>query len=406
MNKKSILYKLFILVTAISGGCSSDETGKPVPAENETGDYVTGITFTRAGRFNAAPDDSEDTDTISVSDFSDGSLIYISQMGTTVNPDFSDGATSNLYIYQYEENEDATWTQEFNFVTTEESDPIYWSVVKGLGQVGNSFSLYGMYFPIDQQIRFNVESDQSDIDNFRKSDIMGAYHATSALYTRLRFRFFHLMTYLKVTLYVPVEQPNSDNTGYTGFGEDAVINAYLINAATDFNIDWRANRSSDSEAPLLHLPESPSYSNITMFEAEPDNKVTTITVSDYYEYVDDDNDDSNNIIEDEVRTYHLSVLFPAQTFSDNMICFSLRRPGDDGEGEGNYVNYYFAASQLMTGGSEFRFRQGTMQYLSLYVPRFANKTMVVGAKLLGWTDASTGMTVVDQDNEDNDVVNP
>lgn len=382
---------LFSFPTLVLGCSEAKDTNE---MEEKSGETVPGISVSSAPRYRAMGIAENDGDDLTTSEFGDGDIIYISQMGTVADPVFSSTATSNLYTYEWYENEDANWesNEEFNFAPLPPSPPIYWDVVKDYGQVGNSFSLYGMFFPVNQQIRFNVETDQTDLNNFQVSDIMGAYHATSALYTRLRFRFFHLMVYLRVTLYVPTYEISGDET--TGYDADALYSAYVVNPMTNFGINWRANRSSDTEAPLVQSATSQTRGNIYMYNHPGGGEeISEIPVSTYYP--------QGELTTDEVRTYEFSVLFPPQTFTGNILCFQLQTPGQqNADGEAKYVTYYFSASQLTTDNNDFRFTQGTLQHLALYLPRHANETVLVGAEIIDWTNASTGMTVVEQPEEE------
>lgn len=324
--------------------------------------------------------------------FQDGeSLLYISQMGTNIDPDFQ-GETSNRYVYVYKENPDASWNASgtYNFYSRTDDAPIAWGGIRDRGPVGNAFSLYALYFPCANEVRFDVEKDQRELKKFRESDIMGAYHATSSLYTRLRFRLYHLMVYLHVTLYVP----DYDSAKKTGFVEDALRNAAVENAYSDFEIEWRANRSSDTDAPYVDIPQNAQKTeHIHMFRHEPDAEVREIQVQDYY--------GEGSLTMDRVRTYNFSVLIPPQIFGsenkDRFLRFQLTPVGTDPDNPNvsTYKNYYFSANQLMTGET-LHLTQGTLQHLSLYVPRTGDDIILVGADIIDWSDASSDMTVTEQ----------
>lgn len=391
MKKTGIFYICLSSLMLLAIGCKEDvDVNTDFPEEEGQGsEYVGNLMATGVARAAGPSTFDIGKDIISVSDFEEGSIIYISQLGTVADPDYTIGATENQYKYVWFENENAQWdNDQYNFKA--QNAPIYWEDVRKYGQVGNSFSMYGMYFPVNQTIRFNVETDQTNEEALLVSDILGAYHATSALYSRLRFRFFHLMVYLKVTIYVPVYEISGDES--TGYEADALLKAFVVNPVTNFNINWRANRSSDTEAPLVDQPTSPTRNNIVMYQHPVSDEVTTIDVSNYYS--------KGELTTDDVRTYEFSVLFPPQTFTGNILSFQLQTPGQQsGGGEDNYITYNFAASQLTTESNDFRFTQGTLQYLNLYLPRHANETVLVGANIIDWNQASTGMTVVEQTKE-------
>lgn len=379
---------IIMLFLASLVSCDNHDRGEQDIIEQQ----VTSVSVSRQQRKSALDietrtDDDMD-DALIIDSFDDSSLLYFSQLGPTGSPNFSDeGETASpyLYIYEYKKNEDAEWKDGYNFSVLSNRKPLDWSTVKNVGSVGNAFSLYAFYFPGDQKVRFNVEDDQTKKDNFMKSDIMGAYHATSSLYTRLRFRLFHLMVYLKVTLYVP-DYEYIDNS-YSGYKDGDLKGAYVLDAYTNFDIEWRANRSSDTEAPLTKA--TGSKSNIKMYghpSNEQDIIIEEFDVTKYYT--------KENMGKDKVRVYNFSVLFPNQSFSDNFLCFALQSPVSD---EMKY--YYFSASQIISNSDSYGLTQGTLQQLYLYLPRKTNETILVGAKILPWSNGSTEMTVTQQGNE-------
>ena len=343
-------------------------------------------------------DENDDNAAIIIDKFAAGDLLYFSQLVPSSSPNFTnlENDAHPLYVYRYNEK-DANWSEGFNFEYTDNLKIFDWDTVASLGSVGNAFSLFAFYFPTNQQTMtnpascFHVEADQQgttedmyDKSNFMKSDIMGAYHATSSLYTRLRFRLFHLMVYLKVTIYVPVYE-DSDSNGtfsYSGFKEGALKDAFVMNACTDFTIEWQANRSSDTEAPLTQA--TGDKRNIKMYRHKADESqiIEDFNVEDYYT--------KEKLGMDKVRAYTFSVLFPSQQFSDNFLCFKLLAPNNE-----TMKYYYFSSSQIIDGADNSRYglTQGTLQELHLYLPRLTNETVLVGANILPWFDANTDMTV-------------
>lgn len=388
----------FLPLMLLSASCVSE--GNDMPKDDQ--ETQSDITITRQGRYAAEGIDTEadeEEGLIITSTFQTGDLLYFSQMGPASDPNFnnqSENASPYLYIYEYRPNPDATWAENYNFKCQSNRQPLEWETVKSIGSVGNSFQLYAMYFPGENQVRFNVETDQRgpegdryNTSNFIKSDVMGAYHATSSLYTRLRFRLFHLMTYLRVTLYVPEYQDENTDAGakYSGFQEGALKGAFVLNACTGMNIEWRANRSSDTDAPLTQ-PNTSSRQTITMYEHDGGGTevIEGFQVENYYPQNQPD-----FIFTDNVREYNFSVLFPAQPFADNFLCFVLENV------EGTKKYYYFSANQIVGAtGENLSMTQGTLQQLYLYLPRTENETILVRAKILPWQDAVTDMTVVKQ----------
>lgn len=384
------------------GACSNDsEPDKDVMSDNISIYAACNMMVTAD---NIGDDDTDETAPIILNDFLNGSLLYFSQMSQGDNPNFEDSsedAKSYLYVYEYRKNENATWESGENFVNKTGHWSFNWERTLAVGPNGNAFKFFAFYYPVDNTIRWNVEQDQTggdetpyDTSNFLRSDIMGAYHATSSIYTRMRFRLYHLMTYLKVTLYVPVykgEFSEPEKQNYSGFNAGALKGGYLLNAITDFSIEWAASKSSDTEAPLVQSNQSSQRKNIKMYRHQADEDATiNLPVKDYY------NGSVDGVIDnmDEVRVYNFSVIFPTQAFNDNFLCFALTTPG------GDVKYYYFSGSQLLGADSDsYGLTQGTLQQLYLYLPRKTNQTVLVGAKILPWQNAQTDMTVSKQQND-------
>lgn len=392
-----------IVIPALALLASSCNNKGPREESDIVGQQLMTVSVSRQSQ-KAAPGmemtDANGEEAIIIDSFDENSKLYFSQMGPASDPNFEnkDDSTPYLYIYQYEEDENASWFEGYNFSLKDGRKAFDWESVKSVGSVGNAFSFYAFYFPVDNELRFNVETNQAgskdpyDKSNFMKSDIMGAYHATSSLYTRMRFKLFHLMVYLKVTVYVPdyEDTPAEDNKPATasGFKAGAFKGAFVMNAYTDFSVEWRANRSSDTEAPLVQATTSGPKKNITMYrhEGDEDKIYDELPVKDYY---------TGHEIPKNVREYNFSVLFPAQTFGDDFLCFALESY------DGSMKYYYFSGSPQLVGDNlNFSLTQGTLQQLYLYVPRKTNETILVGANILPWNNANTDMTVTQQQDAD------
>ena len=376
MRKKKLflLISIPILVSCADDGFPDDRKEAPV-------DAIYGAATTRVIAEGISEDDK---DLIIIDSFDGNSILYFSQLGTTLDPNFDpevqDESKPYCYRYNYVLESGANWDKGYNFKKIDETEAFDWDRVPTIGSVGNAFSFYAMHFPVNNTVRWDVETDQSNLNNFQCSDIMGAYHATSSAYTRMRFRLFHLMVYLHVRLYVPVyrEEVNNDNYNYSGFEAGAVEGAYILNAYTGFNIEWRTNRTSDTMAPLTTA--SGDKEHIKVLAHEPNNDESfELYVKHYY--------DKGDLEFDEVREYHFSVIFPSQEFGDNFLCFALRD-------KNNALRYfYFSGKQVLGDGSNYSLSQGTLQQLSLYLPRYTNETILIGANILPWNNSVTDMTV-------------
>lgn len=402
---KHVLFCISFLFL-ITLGCSEKESFPEETLEKE--DYVSSISIFRQGVVKAGAEGNElpvipgEADNlIGYNDFTTGSVLYISQLGTEQEPNFLNSPTSNFYVYQYQANSEADWEKEYNFVPYNDA-AIKWDRIKAFGSVGNVFSLYALSFPGSTTsnydpslLNFAVQTDQTGGEgnpyntiNFYNSDILGAYHATSSLYTRLRFNLFHLMVQLKITIYAPVYEDTIDETGkssYSGFNENAMVAGYLLNAQNQYNINWRAMRSSDTEPPLTI--GTGDKTNMKMYMYKPiDTVINLEDVNQFYP--------SSKLPSDNVRAYNFSILFPSQTFNanDNLLCFVLKGVANDNEN--NYKYYYFSANQIVSG--TYALNQGILQHLYLYIPRNTNTTILVGANILNWGNSSSDMTVTEE----------
>ena len=241
--------------------------------------------------------------------------------------------------------------------------------------MGNGYIFFSMYFPQDNKVRFNVESDQSEIENLRKSNVLGARHTTDAIDSRLRFRFYHLMAFLNVSLYVPIY----DETTNSGFLDDALEEGVVLDINRLFNINYSADVGAD-QAPSVKLQENAYLENVRMY-IHPESEITEINVSDFYPYAENPTD--------KVRKYTLSAIFPAgQNIQEgDFLRFQLHTPG------GSLKKYVFSASiQNIT----LQIEKGSVTQLGLYLPRNENNTIVINAEILDWNHCSSEMNLVEE----------
>ena len=329
------------------------------------------------------------------------SVIFVSQQTEDMPAFQNDDVT---FTYSYIENSDASWDDDYNFAPDDEDDPLQWYKIGAGGSFHGGFALFALWFPMSDEIRqqvdpttgtitYSVMQDQSTLDNLIKSDILGAYHSALTLFTRLRFRLFHLMTYVRIRLYVPVYDFDSK----TGFYDDALISSSLDHATPDFAVEWSAYRSSDTEGPAISalqgdgsiiMYQHPLPDGVT--EREPIQiKYTDFIPKDYFEQpIEGDYDN--------VRVYDFSVIMPMQNgetdengdeisySTTNFLNFILR------SNSGAPLEYYFNQSMSANStGSNLELKQGNFQYMELYVPRVGNKIIFVGGKINPWNHRAT-----------------
>lgn len=220
------------------------------------------------------PDDPYKNEEILLPEFVvDQSNLYVSQKTKKSNPfqdpEIEDSTPTYKYVYYY--NPNADWEKGFNFKpvtdddnqieqpdgTTVNGNALNWDDVGQNGSFGNGYSLFAMYYPVDNVPKLKVQTDQSTLENLMMSDIMGAYHSTSALYSRVRFRMFHLMVYLKVNLYVPVFRDDMTKGGKqqnsSGYLRGDLTKAEVVHSFTDIGMEWGAIRGSDTAPKVVSV---------------------------------------------------------------------------------------------------------------------------------------------------------
>lgn len=352
-------------------------------------------------------------------DFDENSIIQISQRGTNREPFLNE---DDIFDFRYIPGQtDASWGAEdtYNFAGYRQKVPLQWNTIGQAGSWSGGFALYGMYFPVDNKLRsktdengrtvYHVMQDQSTLENLRRSDILGAFHSTDKMFERLKFRFFHLMTYVRIRLYVPLY----DNEKHTGYREDALQYATLNNVTTDFAIDWNVVRSSDTQGPFV-TPLS-GEDEIIMYqhpleEGQTSHPITEIHYNDYFRdgYFDQGIDGDT----DKVRVYDFSVIIPKQrgfigedgqesTFtSTDFLNFYFRT------NSGAITRYYFNDTFKGSGpdnvqNNDLKLNEGgVFQYIQLYVPRVGNQIIYFGANVLPWGHYGSSMLLQPEDEDE------
>lgn len=413
LNKK-YLYGAAVLLLAIS--CSTKDAPND-NAEEQCGRYVDYMHVSYGTRADGDTENQEDQYLASdiFNDTFEGTLerlgavtLYFSQLSPAkipFEPVPDSVANKNLYHYNYGRRDiypNPNWDEGYDFFPAAKEDMLDWDFVKQEGPIGNGFQFFALYYPYDNQMHdFKVSENQSDLDSLLWSNVLGAYHSTSSIYTRLRFNLFHLMVYMKVTLYVPVFKYQDSNTGDSqapsGFPADALQKAVLNQVYHTYNINWYADRSSDSEAPLTQADQTKYPIDIQMYmHPFPDGSSTppikTISVKEYYP------DAPESEVEDEVYEYTFSVLFPAgqiSNFTDfNFLSFYLK------SNTGPLIKKYNFTGSQYAGTGQFRLSQGNLQELVLYLPRKGAEAILVTADIIDWTPSWSDMHVSQEPYEE------
>lgn len=357
----------------------------------------------------------------------EGSVLYFTQLSNTLVPftpeEWPDGTPDemkekfgdnypNLYSYIYEKKEyESEWDEPpaglggYNFFPPTVPQKMNWDDIKFWGLNNNGFALFALFFPFDNKLNldFKISDDQSNLDNLRKSNFIGAYHATAggSAYSRLRFKLYHLMAYLKVTLYVPVyKEDDVDENGKTirtGFPADALLSAEARDVFTGFSINWYANRSSDT-SPACSAVTTGERTDVKMYippmESYEGGLPPQVTIKTGQFYASDDplHDEDETDVCWEIN---ISVLIPAgqdytETKTDwtstNFLRFNMRQ--NIGTVPKRYIFNGSSALNLIGGGDPLTISQGNIQHLNLYLPRKGAAAILLGATVEDWKQAS------------------
>lgn len=422
----NILSAMFLSVCLLSG--CSDESKVFQNGENsgDTVDRISVALTSHSVKTDAGNGDSESdkfiVDDIDIAElipydisFKENSILQISQQTQIREPFRNDDDIFNYIYMGTPEASMATWgdTLSYNFEAYRPVTPLRWEYI-GKGESYNGgFAMYALYFPLENKlrrnvldngsIRYNVMQDQSTLENLMKSDILGGYHSTPKLHSRIAFKMYHLMSYFRIRLYVPLY--NDDNK--TGYREDALLYATINNVTNEFAIDWNTTLSSDETGPAVSAVEGSN--EIIMYQhplppGETKHKIDSIPYKDfiYDGYF-------NQKIEgdyDYVRIYDFSVIIPYQKGE-------IRSDGKEHNfTETNFLSFYFQTNAGAvtkyyfnptlnngTTSSQFEMKQGLLQYLQLYVPRVGNEIVNMGASVKDWTQmgGNTSLEEVEDD---------
>ena len=321
------------------------------------------------------------------------SVLLIAQRTQNHSISFDDynGDTKNGYLFKYvwdgkeanpiEGEKTPNWEAGYNFKNLVGWDnPLNWTKVISNGALGSSYAFGALYYPIDNEQRSSIEEDQSTLDGLGKSNLLGAYHLTESLYERFRFRLYHLMACIRVTILVPAKTENDDpkNPGF----DERNMKAYMLKMKKDFIIEW-GDRSSE-EPPILKDDESVSDRyNITMYPHPVTGNRDPFEIDLSYFGIEEPETD-------QVRAYTFTGLFPPQTLSntDNILEFALMRSKTSNNVD---TRYYWSTSQLI---ANLQVSPGIITNLVLYLPRTENNAILLRSEIIDWdqTDASFTLT--------------
>ncbi|MCH5229771.1 MAG: hypothetical protein J1F12_07255 [Muribaculaceae bacterium] len=351
------------------------------------------------------------------------SYLYISQLTDNIVP-FQDAGTGdvtgddvNLYKYFFQERlmfQNPDWDNGYNFFPEKKEDMVDWDFVGQNGPFGNGYALCALYFPYSNKIQeFKVEEDQSTLENLRKSNILGAKHSNSALYTRLQFRLWHLMTNLNVTVYVPVfkdgvteatdSQTPVKDAEPSGYFADSMIGAEVLDVYNTYSINFKTKQSEAAPYTFADITETGNLvKELKMYRhplEDSNNGKTPVERIRVRDFMPEDEipETMRDKEYDDVYVYKFSVLIPPRQKSDFTDRDFLRFKVKSTLGDGIIKNFVFNGSQEYhqnpEGAGIFLNDEGSQQNITLYLKRKGSEVLLVEANVIDWTDASSDMFV-------------
>lgn len=382
---QDIKYKsfLFIAITFVLFSCENQEESPSNPSED-----ILDVTLFFPTR--SVGNDDGKLDPLTNYFTQNQSVLLIGQRTNSQSLSFddeaSDGTKNNLlykYVWNGQEANDVSgnspnWNEGYNFKPLSSwGNSLTASNVQSRGAFGNAYAFGALYYPGGNSQRNDVETDQTNLDALKSSNLLGAYHQASLYNERLKFRLFHLMACIRVTILVPVSQTDEEN-GTTGYDERKIV-ATMLNLKKDFIIDW-GNRSSE-EPPVLKEDETiEERSDIKMYP-HPITGERTIKEQDLSPF--------GMKGTDRVREYTFSGLFPPQSISntDNILKFEIMQEKSSTRPD---ATYYWSTSQLMTN---IQVSPGTITNLVLYFPRGENNALLIKSEIIDWGHADSTVTI-------------
>lgn len=365
---------LFAMAVLTLTGCRNDEA--------ESVSTVASSAF--SVEFDTRASDNPNENDPLVDYFIDGrSVILISQQGDHISLDFEDYTVSatdpsvttpnrNLYRYVYYTNPKADWEQGYNFQPYGDR-ALDWDYMFE-NRLSGEYVLGALYYPGGIAVNNSVQIDQTSYENLTSSNVLAAYHKTQEFHSRLRFKFYHLMSAIRVTLLIPVWNPD-DNTG---FGENSARGAEMLDLKKDFSINWPLGSSEEPPVPVL--TDDPQTYDIQMYLESVSNEVEEITLSDLNPEFPAETD--------RFRRATFLVVFPPQEPSNvgPAMRFHLTSMG------GTPRNFVWYSSDLFN--SSISNARGSLHNLLLYLPRTDNDAILIQSTIIDWIPAESEFSVV------------
>lgn len=239
MKRKYIIPVLLLCFTA----CTSEEETNTVPVADRAVGLSAAINGGSSTRADADDEDEEYLHKYFLNeDNTEGGRQSRIRVINTVNystPDFTDDTQYKEYKYvgTGDGTDDNT---KPNFEPETEGEGFDWDEIS---PTAASFVFEAACYPNGYTPFTEVATDQSDIANFLKADLLLAHHRQdlNARYDLVKLRFWHAFAMIKVIVELDVAPPTLPG----GFPQDAITEARLVKRQRGYTVDYTSAIPND-----------------------------------------------------------------------------------------------------------------------------------------------------------------
>ena len=351
--------KYFILfIVLLFAGCASDETALPDTDTEEPSAMVPFSAAISNGSSARSEDDEEYLHKHFINDMTSGRQSRI-RVINTVNysiPDFSDASQYKEYAYIG----DGTETYESNKVnfTPYNENGFDWNELR---PTAASFIFEAACYPNQYEPFTEVNTDQTDIVNFLKADLLLAHHAQplSQRYDLVKLTFHHVFAMVKVEIDLPVSANG-------GFPENAIQKVELADMQVGYTTDYTSAIDNDGARTVTASGQTADISMYCLKQGEPEGSDNNVTQ--HYEYC--------GIVPSQNIADRTLVRFTINSYTGNTI---------DGEFETEEKSYIYVPT------TNIDLAQGHITTLQLGIKVNILEAILLTATVKDWTEAWTDM---------------
>lgn len=282
-------------------------------------------------------------------------------------PDFTNENT--IFTYVGAENNKYKFTQSGQSSTTDGSDDtgITWNDFSPTSFV---YMFEAVYYPGNEPFS-SVPSDQSNVENFKKADLLIAHHRMPLedRYKDIELTFHHAFAMVRVEATVP--------TGVGGLPKNAIQEASMINVQTAYHVDYTATILNNELRTVYGIEdENNPRKDVTMWlqsiKENTAKKTQTYTFLGIIPVPNPNDPNEPEIVQDDFIRFKVKV--------------------DDKTTK----TYRFVPKE-----NAIHLEQAHITVLKLQLGKNGVLPLLLSAEIAPWTQASAGMILDEEDPTDN-----